>query len=174
MAKDQIFDKTKGFDKTKVLEKTIVMRILEQKHISYESYMYNPDKLDAISVAQYLNEDYNKVFKTLVVKGNKYYVLMVPSIYQVDLKKVAKLLGEKSIQMIKQAELFPLTGYVHGGCSPIGMKKVFPTIIDESSKMFDEIIFSAGLIGRQVKLKVSDLIKLTNALVLDIKGEKIQ
>ena len=148
------------------MEKTMVMKILEQKKIAYNAYEYDPVHLDAVYVANTLSQDVRKVFKTLVAKGEKkYYVFMVPSSKELDLKKVASIL-------IKQKELFPLTGYVHGGCSPIGMKKPFPTFIDSSALNFETIYYSAGKVGYQVETKPSDLINLLNIKTIDLtKGE---
>ena len=129
------------------MEKTMVMKILEQKKIKYNAYYYDPVKLDAVYVAEVLNQDKDRVFKTLVTIGSKYYVFMIPSYKELDLKKAASMLGEKKIEMIKQKDLEPLTGYIHGGCSPIGMKKTFETVIHETAKNFDTIIFSGGKIG---------------------------
>ena len=155
------------------MEKTMVMKILEQKKIAYNAYEYDPVHLDAVYVANTLSQDVRKVFKTLVAKGEKkYYVFMVPSSKELDLKKCAKSVNEKSIEMIKQKELFPLTGYVHGGCSPIGMKKPFPTFIDSSALNFETIYYSAGKVGYQVETKPSDLINLLNIKTIDLtKGE---
>lgn len=155
------------------MDKTMVMKILEQKRISYTPYEYNATSLDATFAAKSLGEDPNQVFKTLVTTNSKrYFVFMVPANKELDLKLAAKNLSEKKIEMIPQKELYPLTGYVHGGCSPIGMKKQFPTYIDASAANFETIIFSAGKIGHQVEVKVTDLVKLINARLIDIAGEK--
>lgn len=144
-------------------DKTNVMRILDQKKIPYESHTY--DSAEAISgmeVATTLGQKPNQVFKTLVTIGasKKNYVFVVPVWGELNLKKAAKAVGEKSIEMIKSKELLPLTGYIHGGCSPIGMKKLFPTIVHESAKECETIIFSGGKIGFQVELTVEDLRKV--------------
>ena len=117
-----------------------------------------------------INKDANCVFKTLVTQGasKQYYVFVVPVEMELDLKKGAKAVGEKSIAMIKSKELLPLTGYVHGGCSPIGMKKFFTTTIDESAKNCDKIIFSAGKIGYQVEMALSELEKVIKFTLKDI------
>ena len=144
-------------------EKTNVMRILEQKKIAYKSYEYaNTEAISGVEVAEVLGEDPNQVFKTLVtVAASKInYVFMIPVHKELDLKKAAKAVGEKSIAMIKSKELLPLTGYIHGGCSPIGMKKQFRTVIDSSAEDFEAIIFSAGKIGYQVEVALSDLQKV--------------
>ena len=154
------------------MEKTMVMKILEQKKIKYNAHYYEANSLDAVYVANTLNQDPLRVFKTLVTVGSKYYVFMVPANKELDLKKCAKALKEKKIEMIKQKELEPLTGYIHGGCSPIGMKKSFPTFIDESALNYDTIFFSAGRIGAQVEVAPKDLIKLISCRCLDLtKGE---
>lgn len=150
------------------MDKTMVMKILDQKKIKYNSYFYDAIHLDAIYVANTLNQNPERVFKTLVTVGSKYYVFMVPSNKELDLKKVASLLGEKKIELIKQKDLEPLTGYIHGGCSPIGMKKLFPTFIDISAEGFETIFFSAGRIGAQVELSPIDLKKIVNYRTLDI------
>jgi len=147
----------------KVNEKTNVMRILDQKKISYMSYTYECEEaISGIEVANLLNKDQNQVFKTLVTIGNSknYFVFLVPVHKELDLKKAAKSVNEKSISMIKSKELLPLTGYIHGGCSPIGMKKQFMTTIDSSANNFESIIFSGGKIGYQVEVKLADLNKI--------------
>ena len=154
------------------MEKTMVMKILEQKKIKYNAHYYEANSLDEVYVANTLNQDQLRVFKTLVNVGSKYYVFMVPANKELDLKKCAKALKEKKIEMIKQKELEPLTGYIHGGCSPIGMKKSFPTFIDESALNYETIFFSAGRIGAQVEVAPKDLIKLISCRCLDLtKGE---
>ena len=147
------------------MEKTNVMRILDQKKIKYNEYFYgNTDAISGVDVAKVLNEDPNKVFKTLVTvaKSKRNYVFMLPVHKELDLKKCAQSVDEKSIEMIPQKELLPLTGYVHGGCSPIGLKKPFKVVIDESAQNFNEIIFSGGKIGYQVEIELKDLEKVIN------------
>lgn len=144
-------------------EKTNVMRILEQKKIDYRSYSYaDTDAISGVEVATVLNQDPNQVFKTLVTVGSskQNYVFLVPVHKELDLKKAAKSVGEKSISMIKSKELLPLTGYIHGGCSPIGMKKQFQTVIDNSALNFENIIFSGGKIGYQVQVSLENLRKV--------------
>lgn len=151
--------------------KTNVMRILDSKKINYKSYDYSSyGVLSGMDVAKALGEDENRVFKTLVTISNtkNYYVFALPVNKELDLKKAAKSVNEKSIDMIKSKELLPLTGYVHGGCSMIGMKKFFKTTIDESAQKYETIIFSAGHIGYQVELKLEDLKK-----VIDYKFDDI-
>ena len=152
-------------------EKTNVMRILDQKKINYNSYDYTEtNAVSGMEVATSLNEDPNKVFKTLVTvaKSKINYVFVVPVSKELDLKKAAKAVGEKSIEMIKSKELLPLTGYIHGGCSPIGMKKQFKTVIDKSATNFETFIFSGGKIGYQVEVTLDDLKKVINYSLEDI------
>ena len=153
------------------MEKTLVMKILDSKKIKYLEHTYNKDDgIDAISVAKSLNEDVNCVFKTLVTvgKSKKHYVFVIPASGELDLKKAALAAKEKNIEMIHQKELLPLTGYVHGGCSPIGMKKLFQTFIDSSAKELNTIIISGGKIGYQVELNPNDLINLINGTYFDL------
>ena len=152
-------------------EKTNVMRVLDGKKMSYESHSYEPDAtMSGEEIAGILGEDPEKVFKTLVTQGKSgaYYVFVVPVGAELDLKKAAKASGEKSVGMIKQKELLPLTGYVHGGCSPIGMKKQFPTFIHETAAGFDKVFVSAGKVGFQIELAPSDLIGTVGCKVADI------
>ncbi len=152
-------------------DKTNVMRVLESKKISYESHTYEPDAtLTGEEIAGILGEDHQKVFKTLVTQGKSgaYYVFVVPVAAELDLKKAAKASGEKAVSMIKQKELLPLTGYVHGGCSPVGMKKPFPTFIHETAISYDRIFVSAGKVGYQIELSPDDLIKVTGCKTADI------
>ena len=144
-------------------EKTNVMRILEQKKIAYKSYEYSDtEAISGVEVAKVLGEDVNQVFKTLVTVGatKANYVFMIPVHKELDLKKAAKAVGEKSIAMIKSKELLPLTGYIHGGCSPIGMKKQFRTVVHHTAVNFETILFSAGKIGFQVEVSMEDLKKV--------------
>ena len=145
-------------------EKTNVMRILDQKQTAYVPHWYAcPDgAVDGASVAALLGKDARTVFKTLVTQGasKKYYVFVIPVLGELDLKAAAKAAGEKSIQMLRQAELLPLTGYVHGGCSPLGMKKQLTTFLDQSAQGLDAITVSAGKIGAQVELSPGELCRL--------------
>ena len=153
------------------VEKTNVMRILDQKKINYNTYSYvDTDAISGMEVADVLGQNPNQVFKTLVTVSGKNinYVFVVPVNKELDLKKAAKVVGEKSIEMIKLKELLPLTGYIHGGCSPIGMKKMFKTVIDKSCKNFETIIFSGGKIGYQVELKLEDIEKVIRVEYNDI------
>lgn len=152
-------------------DKTNVMRVLDQKKIEYRSYNYlDTGAVSGSDVARALGEDPDMVFKTLVTVGKTKtnYVFVIPVDRELDLKKAARCVGEKSIEMIKQKELLPLTGYVHGGCSPIGMKKQFATTIDKSAENFDRIIFSAGKIGYQVEVSLDDLKKVIRFETADI------
>ena len=152
-------------------EKTNVMRVLDGKKIAYESHSYEPDAtMSGEEIAKILGEDASKVFKTLVTQGKSgaYYVFVVPVEAELDLKKAAKAASEKSISMIKQKELLPLTGYVHGGCSPIGMKKRFPIFIHETASSFEKVFVSAGKVGYQIELAPADLISVTECKLADI------
>lgn len=137
-------------------EKTNVMRVLDQKKVPYTPHHYaHPDgAVDGASVAALIGKDPASVCKTLVTQGasKKYYVFVIPVLRELDLKAAARAVGEKSIEMIRQAQLLPLTGYVHGGCSPVGMKKQFPTVFDQSEETLDTITVSAGKIGAQVEV----------------------
>lgn len=152
-------------------EKTNVCRLLDQAGIEYDFFCYeDTDAISGMDVATVLNEDPSQVFKTLVTVGasRKNYVFMVPVDAELNLKKAAKAVSEKSIEMIKSRELLPLTGYIHGGCSPIGMKKAFPTVLDETAILYDKIYFSAGKIGYQVAANPDDLAKLIDLKLVDI------
>ncbi len=143
--------------------KTNVMRILDKHKIKYNHYTYaDTDAISGTEVAQVLGQNPDMVFKTLVTTGKskRYYVFMIPVAKELDLKKAAAAVNEKSVEMLHLKDLLPTTGYVHGGCSPIGMKKLFTTVIDESAQNFDTIIFSAGKIGYQVELTPQDLKKV--------------
>ena len=155
-------------------EKTNVMRTLEQKKIAYTAHAYDPDgPIDGVSVAAVLGQDPARVFKTLVTKGASggYYVFDIPVAENLDLKKAAKAVGEKSIAMLHVSELTPLTGYVRGGCSPVGMKKAFPTVFDESVLNVPTVMVSAGKIGYQVECAPADLIGLVRAQTAAITTE---
>ena len=152
-------------------DKTNVMRALEQKNIPYTAHAYPTDgAIDGVSVAKMLGQNAEQVFKTLVTRGasGAYYVFDIPVAENLDLKKAARAVGEKSIAMIAQKELLPLTGYVHGGCSPVGMKKQFPTVFHETVILFDTICVSAGKIGAQVELAPDTLVDLLGAKTADV------
>ena len=154
-------------------EKTNVMRLLDQKKIPYtaHSYPHGDDAVDGVTVAGMIGRDPAQVFKTLVARGASKtpYVFVIPVASELDLKKAAKAAGEKAVSMIKQKELLPLTGYVHGGCSPVGMKKYFPTWIHETATEEDAHIFvSAGKVGAQIELDPQDLIRIAGCQVADL------
>ena len=152
-------------------EKTNVMRILEQKKIKYNSYSYaSTQAISGMEVATALNQDPNCLFKTLVTVGTSRnnYVFLVPVNKELNLKKAAKCVNEKKVEMIKSKELLPFTGYIHGGCSPIGMKKQFKTVINITAQNFEKIIFSAGKIGYQVEMSLENLQKVINFTLADI------
>lgn len=152
------------------MEKTNVMRILDASKIEYMPHEYDSEVTDGELVAAALGQDPDKVFKTLVTIGNnkQNYVFVVPVNCSLNLKKAAKSVGVKSVEMIKQKELLPLTGYVHGGCSPIGMKKAFQTVINDTATLFDTIVFSAGKRGCQVELSPQNLAELIGGNFEDI------
>lgn len=156
-------------------DKTNVMRVLDGKKIPYESHTYEPDPtMSGEQIAGILGENPDHVFKTLITQGKSggYYVFVVPVQSELDLKKAAKAAGEKAVNMIKQKELLPLTGYVHGGCSPIGMKKQFPTFLHETAKQYDKIFVSAGKVGYQIELSPQDLLSVIRCDFADIAEEK--
>ena len=152
-------------------EKTNVMRVLDSKKVKYTSHCYiDTPTTNGEEVAKILGQNPADVFKTLVTisKSGTNYVFVIPVAKELDLKKAAKAAGEKSIEMLKSKELLPLTGYVHGGCSPIGMKKPFKTFIDKSADEREVIIFSAGKIGYQVELTLSELSKVIEYSLEDL------
>ena len=151
--------------------KTNVMRVLDQKKIPYQHHCYaDTGAISGAEVAQALHQDPDRAFKTLVTTGKTktHYVFMVPVLAELDLKKAAAAVGEKSIEMLKAKELLGLTGYVHGGCSPIGMKKQFKTVIHNTAAAYETIMFSAGKIGYQVELSLTDLQKVIPVQEADI------
>ena len=152
-------------------EKTNVMRVLDSMKIEYISHSYEPDPTKTgEEIAAILGEEPECVFKTLVTRGKTgaYYVFVIPVAEELDLKKAASAAGEKSIAMIKQKEMLPLTGYVHGGCSPVGMKKVFPTFIHMTAEGKKHIFVSAGKVGYQIELKPEDLMKAVKITPADL------
>ena len=152
-------------------EKTNVMRLLEQKKIPYKMHDYTASGVIAgEDVARALGENPDEVFKTLVTvgKSKQNYVFLVPVNKELNLKKAASAVGEKSIEMIKSKDLLALTGYVHGGCSPIGMKKQFPTVVHNSAENMENILFSGGKIGMQVELKKEDFKRIINIKFADV------
>ena len=156
---------------TKSKDKTNVMRILDTKKIEYKFYSYEADvSLTGIDVAHKLNKEESTVFKTLVTvgKSKEHYVFVIPVNEELDLKKASKAVSEKNISMVKSKDLLALTGYIHGGCSPIGMKKPFKTVFHDTISNLDTITFSAGKIGYQVELRTEDLSKVIDYSTGDI------
>lgn len=152
-------------------EKTNVMRLLDQKKIAYQSHHLEiTEALSGVEMAQLLHQNPDQVFKTLVTVGKSKtnYVFVIPVAEELDFKKAARCVNEKSIRMIPSKELLPLTGYVHGGCSPIGMKKSLKTVIHETAQNFETIMFSAGKIGFQIQMKPDDLSKIIRFTYEDI------
>ena len=151
-------------------DKTNVMRLLDAAKIDYGAHYYKPDPtMTGEQIAEILNEETDRVFKTLVTRGKSgsYYVFVIPVAAELNLKKAAKVSGEKAVSMIKQKELLPLTGYVHGGCSPIGMKKPFPTWMHETARG-QHVFVSAGKVGAQIDLDYSDLAEMTGYQLADL------
>lgn len=158
--------------KDKEIAKTNAARLLDSAGIAYEliPYSYSEDDLSAQSVAAELGEDIDMVFKTLILRGDKngLFVCVIPGDFEVDLKTAARLSGNKSCEMVHVKELLPLTGYIRGGCSPIGMKKQYPTFVHESALLYDYIYISAGQRGLQLKISPQDLIDFTGAQIYPI------
>ena len=156
--------------------RTNVARLLEAAGLACEEHHYETadDAIDAVSVARKLGEPVEQVFKTLVTvsKQHDFFVFAVPAAEELDLKKAAKTVGRKSIEMLPLKQLLPLTGYVHGGCSPVGMKKKFPTVIDETAQLFDHICVSAGCVGCNIAVEPMTLAKFLGAEFHDIVKEK--
>jgi Cys-tRNA(Pro)/Cys-tRNA(Cys) deacylase len=152
------------------MEKTNVMRLLDVAGIAYQPHEYDPAIVDGVSVAKSLLQDPECVFKSLVCENDKkeHFIFEVPVAQELDLKKAAKASHSKSIEMIPLKELLPLTGYVHGGCSPLGLKKPFPVYIDETAQIFEKIFISAGKRGYQVELSPLDLAKYTHGEFVDL------
>lgn len=151
--------------------KTNVMRVLEKEHIAHAVHFYDADgNFDGVSIAHKVGRDPEVVFKTLVTggKSRNHFVFVIPVAEELDLKKAAAAAGEKSVEMLAVKELLPTTGYIRGGCSPIGMKKHFPTFIDETAQLCDTIVVSGGKIGTQVELAPDDLARVTGAKFVDL------
>lgn len=150
--------------------KTNAMRILDAKKIKYRHYEYDPETTDGLLVASLVGRPREMVFKTLVTEAasKNHYVFVIPVGETLDLKKAAKVVGEKSIAMIKQKDLLALTGYIHGGCSPVGMKKQFRTVFHVTAKEQETVCVSAGHVGNQVEVPVSDLVSLVNGEFADV------
>jgi Cys-tRNA(Pro)/Cys-tRNA(Cys) deacylase len=154
------------------MKKTNAVRILESNNIPFElfEYEFNEDEIDAVSVAGKINASPEMVFKTLVAQGDKtgIVVFVIPGNAELNLKKAAKVSGNKNVEMIKAKDLLSITGYIRGGCSPIGMSKKYPTFIEETSQLYEQIYFSAGVRGMQIKLSPFDLVKITEAEFSDL------
>ncbi len=151
--------------------KTNAMRALDAAGAEYRTRFFDaPEALSGIEVARLLQLDEDRVFKTLVTEGRsgEHYVFMIPVACELDLKKAASTVGEKSVAMVRSRELLPLTGYVHGGCSPIGMKKQFPTAIDETAALHEAIVFSGGRIGCQIETTLSELERVVPLEIADL------
>ena len=160
--------------KKQAVEKTNAMRKLDAMKIPFQEYTYEGDgTLTGVDVAAMLGQNVDQVFKTLVTVGRtgEHYVFMIPVADELDLKKAAKAVGEKSVEMVKSKDLLGLTGYIHGGCSPIGMKKFFRTTVHETAVLYDTIIFSGGKIGYQIELPLSDLEKVITLQTADVVKE---
>ena len=154
-------------------EKTNAIRLLENGNVPFRFYEYDVSdgRIDGKSIAEKIGESPDQVFKTLVTQappGKDYFVFVVPASGELDLKKAAKACGRKSIEMIPQKLLFPLTGYIHGGCSPLGMKKLFPTFIHETAQLFDSICVSAGRRGFQMEVNPETILRMTGAAYVDL------
>ena len=152
------------------MEKTNAMRLLDAADIPYQAHAYDPELTDGVSVAAAVGIDADRVFKTLVTVGatGEHFVFVIPVGLTLDLKKAAKAAGVKNIAMIRQKELLPLTGYVHGGCSPLGQKKLFRTFFDETAILFDQIVFSAGKRGLQIEAAPDPLVAYLKASYADL------
>lgn len=154
--------------------KTNALRKLDQKKISYETFTYSieDDQVDGITVANKIGQPVEEVYKTLVLQGkNSYYVAVIPVEATLNIKAISKVVGEKKLEMLAVKDLEKTTGYIRGGCSPVGMKKQFPTVIDASAQALETIIVSAGQIGIQMKVNVDELVQLINAKVSPITDE---
>ena len=154
--------------------KTNAMRILDRNKINYEINLYECDEfIDGVHIADKLHQEYDMSFKTLVMQGKsgQFFVFALPIDKEVDMKKAAKVVGEKSLSMVHVKDINKVTGYIRGGCTPIGMKKQYPTVIHESAKNFDQIIVSGGRLGAQIFLAPDDLVKVTKGQYADIISE---
>lgn len=161
-----------GAPNKSTMKKTNAARLLDAKGIHYELAEYEVDEndLSAVTLAKKIGQDVEQIFKTLVLRGDKtgIFVCVVPGNTEVDLKKAAKISGNKNCAMVHQKELLGLTGYIRGGCSPLGMKKPYPIFIHETCQLFDRIFVSAGQRGIQLKINPEDLIQATGATVCDV------
>jgi Cys-tRNA(Pro)/Cys-tRNA(Cys) deacylase len=151
-------------------DKTNVMRILERAKLPFEAFEYSPELTEGVLIAEALHEDNDLVFKTLVTESDKkeHFVFVIPVAETLDLKAAAKAVGVKSVSMLKQKELLPLTGYIHGGCSPVGMKKKFTTYFDASAGELERLTVSAGVRGAQLLLGADEIIKFTRATLISV------
>ena len=151
-------------------QKTNVMRVLDAAKIKYNEYSFDGEYTSGVEIAREMGQPVERVFKTLVTAGKsgQHYDFMVPVAEELDLKKAAKVVGEKSVAMIKSKELLPLTGYIHGGCSPIGMKKQFPTTIHKTAAQYQTIFFSGGRVGFQVEVAPDDLFRVVKVAEADL------
>lgn len=156
--------------------KTNAMRILDKAGISFNTYTYDHGDglIDGVSVAEKMGQPVEKVYKTLVTKGTsrEYYVFIIPVADELDLKAAARAVNEKAVEMIKVMDINKVTGYIRGGCSPIGMKKEYKTVLDSSSKALDKLIVSAGKLGHQIELAPDDLVKLIHCRIESITVKK--
>ncbi len=161
-------------DKNKI-NKTNALRLLDSLNIEYDVLTY-PELTNGVEVAKHLNLDPYQVFKTLVTvnKDKEHFVFMIPVSETLDLKKASMVTNSKYIEMIPQKDLLPLTGYIHGGCSPLGMKKKFKTFIDETVMLYEDVYFSAGKVGMQVKMKVSDLLEKLEIIPVDLITNEVK
>jgi len=154
------------------VEKTNAMRLLDKEKVDYAMHTYDSEdgKIDGVSVAHKVGKDVKMVYKTLVTQGNsrQYFVFVIPVEAELDLKKAAKAAGEKKVEMLAVKDLLKVTGYVRGGCSPIGMKKLFPTFIDQAAQTLEAIIVSGGKIGFQIEMGADDLLKVINGRLADL------
>ncbi|MGV3465585.1 MAG: Cys-tRNA(Pro) deacylase [Heyndrickxia sp.] len=152
--------------------KTNAMRILDKEKIDYSILTYNPDdgKIDGISVAEKMGRNTKEVYKTLITQGSskQYFVFVIPVAEELDLKKAAKAVADKKVEMIPVKDITKVSGYIRGGCSPVGMKKLFPTFMDASADSLQNIIVSGGKIGVQIELTVADLLKIVHGTFADI------
>ena len=152
--------------------KTNAQRILESAGIAIEAFEYDcsDGMIDAVSVARKIGKEPERTFKTLVTENpaHQYFVFVIPSVNELDLKKAAKAAGEKSVEMIPSKDLLGLTGYIHGGCSPFGMKKLFPTFLDETAQLFETICVSSGCVGENVSLSPEDIIAVAPAVYAEL------
>jgi Cys-tRNA(Pro)/Cys-tRNA(Cys) deacylase len=156
------------------MNKTNAVRLLDAQKIPYELLEYDVDEndLNAVTLARKIGQDPAQIFKTLVLRGDKtgIFVAVVPGNAEVDLKKVARITGNKSAELVTMKELLPLTGYIRGGCSPLGMKKNYPVQIHETCLLYDRIFISAGTRGMQIRISPDDLVRMTGAVVCDISN----